>query len=47
MTTRATPEELRAAEEADINTQQASMEELPRIREVKDTLDDTRFMDEI
>lgn len=47
MTRRATPDEIRAAEETEMHTQPASEEEIPPGQAVNDTLDDTRFVDKI
>jgi hypothetical protein len=47
MTTRAAPEALRAAETADLEAQQADQEAGTIHGQVKDALEDTRYMDEI
>jgi hypothetical protein len=47
MTVRATPEELRAAEAAEMSALQASEEDIPQLREIKDILEDTRYIDEV
>lgn len=47
MTTRATPEELSAAEAAEMSALQASEEDIPQRREIKDILEETRYIDEV
>lgn len=47
ITRRATPQELSAAEEALLPSQETTAEEKPVLRGTKNSLDDTRYVDKI